>query len=140
MLIHLYLAFWRPDIRDELVKRGSPIAAMCDFVGNAESVVTDTRNVTCPACRETFLNAMPTGDGSKLTWAAYLASPQSAPRVTLAQRAAQADAAELASGWSTTPTPAKPPDVWATTPIPTPTPPGSWTTGDWQTQDARTKR
>lgn len=124
MLIHLYVAFWRPDIRDQLADKGSPIAAICDFVGNAQSVRTDTRDVTCPACRETFLQALPTGDGSKLTWEQYLRSPAATPRVTLAQRAAEADKADAA--WGTTPAPAvdvlatvkAPPDQWATKPGP----------------------
>lgn len=120
MLKHLYLAYWRPDIAAQLAEAGSPMVAICDFIGNGESVVTDTRNVTCPACRETFLQALPTGDGTKVTWSDYLASPAAAPRVTLAQRAKQAEAAE----WTTTPTPAPAaPSV------------GGWTTGGgWQTK------
>jgi len=139
MLIHQYLAFWRPDIFEQLKAGGSPIVALCDFVGNGESVTTDTRNVTCPVCRDNFLNAMPTGDGSKRTWAEYLASPQAAPRVTLAQRAAEADAKE--AQWSTAPKPpaapapwAAPDDGWSTKPPADIV--GGWTSsgGGWSTK------
>lgn len=126
---HLYVAFWNADVFKQLHTKGSPGVSICDFVGSLDYMTCDTRDVDCPACRETFLQALPTGDGSKLTWDAYQRREAERPRVTLAQRAA-ADA-----GWSTGPVP-KPVPVWATTPpadagwstVKPPAPNDGWTT------------
>lgn len=98
-LNHLYVAFWRPDILAELQSRGAVCATVCEIVVEPVAATCDTRLMTCPACRETFLSALPTGDGKKLTWAEYAKLETARPIRTLKQQATEADLA--ASGWRT---------------------------------------
>lgn len=110
-LKHLYACFWRPDILNEFQGRNVSAATMCDTDVPAYECTTVMQVVTCPACRETFLNAaLPTGDGSRLTWDEYV--KREAARETIrkadagnyprsyAQR--QADAKAAGASWSTT--------------------------------------
>lgn len=145
-LKHLYVAFWRPDILTELQSKRAPCATVCEATFPGDDVTCDTRLISCPACRETFLAALPTGDGKKLTWAAYLALEAAAPIRTLKDRAAELDRAE-GTGWQTAPGGFKWPDdhvnpkpnQWVSKPVKTetasgwstavPAPKDGWTTG-----------
>lgn len=114
-MLHLYVAFWRPDVLAKMQADQSRGAATCDYVGPTSEMTCDTRVIDCPACRETFLQALPTGTGVKLTWFQYLADQSATQFKTLKDRAAELDAKE-AAGWSTSPLPlaAPAPVVWGT--------------------------
>lgn len=106
---HLYVAFWRPDLLAELQRTNGPGLAVCDYQGPTSAMVANFQDTTCPACRETFLNAcLPTGNGVKLTWFQHVADEQQRDRVRRDAEAAKAGA-------------------WATAPLPIPEATG-WTT------------
>jgi hypothetical protein len=99
MLRHLYVAFWRPDILAKFVADHAKTTGICDYVGPATQFSTTLADVTCGACRESFLAALPTGNGVKTTWTEYLAQEAARPKIkTLKERAAEFEAAK---GWST---------------------------------------
>lgn len=101
---HLYLAFWAPAILTTLQDNDTTAVAICDWTGSSREMSCDTREVDCPACRETFLESLATGTGVKTTWKEYNERKAANPYKTLAQRAAETDAklpVVSPEGWGT---------------------------------------
>lgn len=104
---HLYVAFWRPDILAQFQASGATAATICDTVVTPDQCTSSLQETTCPACRETFLEAvLPTGSGKRMTWTEYLAAEaaREAERKIAEEAKRKADAAAWSSapggGWS----------------------------------------
>lgn len=110
---HLYICWWRPDILVKLQQRNEVQHAMCELVVNTNDLTAHPSEVDCPVCRNNFIEALPTGDGSKMTFDKYLAEQAEIEKRKAAEQAAKQSAWSTQpvqdTGWST-----KPKDEWRT--------------------------
>lgn len=111
-MMHLYVAFWRPDVLASIQATDGKCAALCDYIGPAQSFTCSLASVECEACRHNFLEGLPNGNGSKISYDEYVRfdAAAGANRRTLKERAAELDKAD--AGWSTAPAPKA--DGWTT--------------------------
>lgn len=97
---HMYLCHWRPDILAALQRDDSLQISACEAIVNANDMTCSLPEVTCSACRDTYIEALPTGTQKRTSFVE--------PIVENLAKAVPS----TSEGWSSATEPA--PDPWKT--------------------------
>jgi len=65
---HMYLCYWRPDILAKLQVNNTVQIATCEAIVPANEMTATLADVTCKACRDTYIEALPMGTQAKTTF------------------------------------------------------------------------